>query len=71
VKAAAEKEGYPIHISAALVGSCTNSSYEDIGRAANVAVAQDLLQQKLGYVAHDPRWATALKFPAVSIACTS
>jgi aconitate hydratase len=37
VKAAAEKEGYPIHISAALVGSCTNSSYEDIGRAANVA----------------------------------
>jgi aconitate hydratase len=37
VKAAAEREGYPIHISAALVGSCTNSSYEDIGRAANVA----------------------------------
>jgi aconitate hydratase len=37
VKAAAEKEGYPIRISAALVGSCTNSSYEDIGRAANVA----------------------------------
>ena len=37
VKAAAEKEGYPMHISAALVGSCTNSSYEDIGRAANVA----------------------------------
>src|SRR6185503_18453709 len=37
VKAAAIKEGYPIEISAALVGSCTNSSYEDIGRAANVA----------------------------------
>ncbi len=37
VKAAAEREGYPMHISAALVGSCTNSSYEDIGRAANVA----------------------------------
>ncbi len=37
VKAAAEREGYPIEISAALVGSCTNSSYEDIGRAANVA----------------------------------
>ena len=32
-----ESEGYPAEISAALVGSCTNSSYEDIGRAANVA----------------------------------
>ena len=30
-------EGYPAEISAALVGSCTNSSYEDIGRAAHVA----------------------------------
>src|SRR5262249_50406274 len=37
VGAAAKSEGYPIEISAALVGSCTNSSYEDIGRAANVA----------------------------------
>jgi aconitate hydratase len=33
----AEAEGYPLEISAALVGSCTNSSYEDIGRAAHVA----------------------------------
>jgi aconitate hydratase len=33
----AEGEGYPLDISAALVGSCTNSSYEDIGRAAHVA----------------------------------
>jgi aconitate hydratase len=33
----AEREGYPRRISAALVGSCTNSSYEDIGRAAHVA----------------------------------
>ena len=37
VKAAVEKEGYPAEISYALVGSCTNSSYEDIGRAAHVA----------------------------------
>src|SRR3954451_21711260 len=37
VRAAVESEGYPADISAALVGSCTNSSYEDIGRAANVA----------------------------------
>jgi len=33
----ADDEGYPLDISAALVGSCTNSSYEDIGRAAHVA----------------------------------
>ncbi len=33
----APEEGYPLDISYALVGSCTNSSYEDIGRAANVA----------------------------------
>ena len=37
VRAAVESEGYPANISAALVGSCTNSSYEDIGRAANIA----------------------------------
>jgi aconitate hydratase len=34
---AAHEEGYPTDISYALVGSCTNSSYEDIGRAAHVA----------------------------------
>ncbi len=32
-----EAKGYPEKISAALIGSCTNSSYEDIGRAADVA----------------------------------
>jgi aconitate hydratase len=37
VAADAEREGYPKTISAALVGSCTNSSYEDIGRAAHLA----------------------------------
>ena len=36
VRVAAEEQ-YPLDISYALVGSCTNSSYEDIGRAANVA----------------------------------
>jgi aconitate hydratase len=30
-------EGWPSRISAALVGSCTNSSYEDITRAASIA----------------------------------
>jgi len=37
VREAVEKENYPARISYALVGSCTNSSYEDIGRAAHVA----------------------------------
>ncbi|WP_413577788.1 aconitate hydratase [Bdellovibrio sp. HCB290] len=35
-KEVAEK-GYTVKISSALIGSCTNSSYEDIGRAAFVA----------------------------------
>jgi len=35
--AAARENNYPTTISAALVGSCTNSSYEDISRAASVA----------------------------------
>jgi len=35
-KAAAENK-WPLEISAALIGSCTNSSYEDITRAASVA----------------------------------
>ena len=33
----AREEGWPLRISSALVGSCTNSSYEDITRAASVA----------------------------------
>jgi aconitate hydratase A / 2-methylisocitrate dehydratase len=32
-----EANHYPVEISAALIGSCTNSSYEDIGRAAHIA----------------------------------
>ena len=32
-----KREDYPAQIKAALIGSCTNSSYEDIGRAAHVA----------------------------------
>ncbi len=35
--AEARAEGWPLELSSALVGSCTNSSYEDIGRAANLA----------------------------------
>jgi aconitate hydratase len=36
-KAEIEAEGYPEVLGAALIGSCTNSSYEDVGRAAHVA----------------------------------
>ena len=35
--AEARAEGWPPQISAALIGSCTNSSYEDITRAASIA----------------------------------
>jgi aconitate hydratase len=35
--AEARDEGWPLHLSQACVGSCTNSSYEDISRAASVA----------------------------------
>jgi len=37
MKAHQLQEGYPDEIKVCLVGSCTNSSYEDIGRAAHVA----------------------------------
>ena len=37
VGAEAVANGWPLEISAALIGSCTNSSYEDITRAASVA----------------------------------
>ena len=37
LKKEVEKEGWPVELSAALIGSCTNSSYEDIGLAADVA----------------------------------
>ncbi|XP_043931648.1 aconitate hydratase, mitochondrial [Protopterus annectens] len=33
----AEKNGWPLDIKVGLIGSCTNSSYEDMGRAASVA----------------------------------
>ena len=37
MRAFAEREGYPTQIKDALIGSCTNSSYEDLSRAASVA----------------------------------
>lgn len=40
-----DREGYPENIKFALIGSCTNSSYEDMGRAA--AVAKDAVAKGL------------------------
>ena len=37
IKAQAQEKGWETQLSAALIGSCTNSSYEDIGRACHVA----------------------------------
>jgi aconitate hydratase len=37
MKETAEKNGWPLDISVGLIGSCTNSSYEDISRAASIA----------------------------------
>jgi len=37
MKEIAEKNGWPTKIEVGLIGSCTNSSYEDIARAASVA----------------------------------
>jgi aconitate hydratase len=37
MKETAEKNGWPLDVSVGLIGSCTNSSYEDISRAASIA----------------------------------
>lgn len=37
LKEEAEKNGWPMDIEVGLIGSCTNSSYEDISRSASVA----------------------------------
>lgn len=37
MKDAVKKESYPDNITFALIGSCTNSSYEDISRSAHIA----------------------------------
>lgn len=37
MRAEAEKNGWPLELKVGLIGSCTNSSYEDISRAASLA----------------------------------
>lgn len=52
MKAAAEKNGWPLKVEAGLIGSCTNSSYEDISRAVSLAkqVAAKNLKTKAEYL---------------------
>ena len=52
----AARNGVPVEVSAALVGSCTNSSYEDIARAASVARdAAPARTLREGSLLRDPR----------------
>ncbi len=45
MKEIAEKNGWPLKIEVGLIGSCTNSSYEDLSRAASIA--KDAKDKKL------------------------
>jgi len=45
MKEVAIKNGWPLKIEVGLIGSCTNSSYEDISRAASIVA--DAVQKKL------------------------
>jgi len=45
MKNVAVKNGWPLKVEFGLIGSCTNSSYEDLSRAASVAA--DALQKKI------------------------
>ncbi|MBP8960437.1 MAG: aconitate hydratase [Bacteroidales bacterium] len=45
MKETAKKNGWPVKIETGLIGSCTNSSYEDISKAASVA--EDALSKNL------------------------
>jgi len=38
IREEAEKNGWPLKVEVGLIGSCTNSSYEDISRAASLAM---------------------------------
>ncbi|MBL7884194.1 MAG: aconitate hydratase [Bacteroidia bacterium] len=51
LKEEATKNGWPLKVSVGLIGSCTNSSYEDISRAVSVAkqVASKGLKSKAEY----------------------
>jgi len=50
----AKENGYPLELTSALIGSCTNSSYEDVERAADVARQA----ARRGLKAKAPLWVT-------------
>ncbi|KHJ76468.1 hypothetical protein OESDEN_23912 [Oesophagostomum dentatum] len=43
----AKKNGWPLDIRVALIGSCTNSSYEDMTRAASIAQQANSISTRL------------------------
>lgn len=45
----AKSRGWPVEIKAGLIGSCTNSSYEDMTRAASIAKQVRLYFKKILY----------------------
>ncbi|MXO34578.1 aconitate hydratase [Apibacter sp. B3889] len=52
IKEVAEKNGWPLKVDVGLIGSCTNSSYEDISRAASIAkqAADKKISPKAEYI---------------------
>jgi aconitate hydratase len=52
LKEEAVKNGWPLQVQAGLIGSCTNSSYEDISRAVSLAkqVSSKNLKSKAGFM---------------------
>uniref|UniRef100_A0A3Q2FJS2 Aconitase 2, mitochondrial n=1 Tax=Cyprinodon variegatus TaxID=28743 RepID=A0A3Q2FJS2_CYPVA len=49
VGAVAKKNGWPLEVKVGLIGSCTNSSYEDMGRAASLAKQSSFLLEHLHF----------------------
>ncbi len=56
MKEAVKKENYPDKISVALIGSCTNSSYEDIDRSASIAKLALVKRIKSKITIHNYSW---------------
>ncbi len=47
LKSKVAEQGWPVELSASLIGSCTNSSYEDISRSASIIEAAQAAEVKL------------------------